>query len=258
MLLRKINVNVLEDKYIDIWGSCVSRDIFGDIKGHVKNYIARQSIISLFQSPINIFDDSIKNDSQFQLRLLKSDLHKDAIFNLKKEHAKWLILDFIDERFSLVKIGSSYATGSSEFYKSIPNAKNYPVLKRAFKDGVLLLDEVPVEKYLKDFISKITNIYEHIIIHKVFLVDVYFKDGHFYRFDDIKLANNKVVNKMLSEYYKLVQKHLPNSIIVEAYGFPASASHKWGLSPMHFVDEYYADIKKQIQNITCISLENQG
>ena len=102
-------------------------------------------------------------------------------------------------------------------------------------------------------ISKITNIYDHIIVHKVFLADIYVKDGSFYRFDELKLANNKVINKMLSEYYKLVQKHLPNVPIVEAHGFPASAHHKWGLSPTHFVHEYYIEIAEQLQKIIRIN-----
>lgn len=251
LLVDKTYQDLVGIEEIDIWGSCVSRDVFGNNKNIVKHYVARQSIISSLCPQITEFKDSIFNESNFKLSMVLSDLNKNTYQQLKINHSKYIILDFIDERFSLLKINSSYATMSNEFISSVPQtAKNYKIVNREYINDILTVEGIPVENYIREFSTKIKEIYgDRIILHKIFLSDVYIKDNLFYLFDKQILEENTRINKILSEYYYLIEKYIPNIFIVSSFGYPADANHKWGIGPMHFVDEYYFNISKQIQKI---------
>lgn len=238
-------------KELDIWGSCVSRDVFGSNNDVVKNYIARQSIISSLQKPANIFENELENSSKFKLSMIASDIDKSVYSKLSEEHSDWLLIDFIDERFPLLKLNSTYLTLSNELLESYSRVKEFEIIERKYDKGVLTFETVPLESYIQKFSEKIIKIYkDKIILHRVYLSDVYVnKDNEICYFDNNVIKNNQKINKYLSYYYENLEKYIPKIHMVQAIGFPACENHKWGLGPMHFIDEYYRNIMNQIQGI---------
>lgn len=236
---------------VDIWGSCVSRDIFKNNNDVVLNYIARQSIISSLQKFAYIDDSEIVNSSKFKLSMILSDINKTAYDKLSMNHASFILIDFVDERFPLLKYNSTYITKSNELCESFAKVNSYDSLDRTYNNGILMFNNIPVENYVAEFAKKIIKIYgNRIILHKVFLSDVYLNaKSELSYFDTNVIENNQKINRILSLYYEFMEKNIPNLYVVQATEYPAFENHKWGLSPMHFVEEYYREIMKQINEV---------
>ena len=68
-------------KKVNIFGSCVTRDLLEyDRKKifSIGEYIARQSVISFLSVPINLNEQNIQLESDFQKKQLISDLSKNG------------------------------------------------------------------------------------------------------------------------------------------------------------------------------------
>lgn len=117
----------LAAKRIHIYGSCVSRDPFEFDEGGLtlSGYIARSSLASAFDTRFPTPDATIpiaNIASPFQRRMVKWDLSRCAASLLQGTPSDAILLDFIDERFSLLDLDGALVTISSEFIRS-----GYPV-----------------------------------------------------------------------------------------------------------------------------------
>ncbi len=246
-------VRGLEGTYasdIDIHGSSVSKYIFdfepnSDIT--LGKYYAKQSIFSVVSNPFpDQFD--INLSSPWEKNMLEMDLKKDFFNNLSYNHAKYLLLDLIDERNMLVK------------YKDIIFTFSDIIGKSRFLDGLDVeyinkfnLDHLTFENSVDLYISGLLEIYgqENIIIHETYLMDNYIsKDGEIKLFPDQNIDYNKKVNALLKQYYTYLKYKLPNSEVINIHDkFMASENHIFGLSPIHYQEEYYREAFKNLKNI---------
>lgn len=225
---------------IGILGSCISRDIFREMKlNHlVREYRARTSIHSITQS--ESADDSKINypDSNFQSKMVKCDFEKTE---LDLADCDFLILDLIDERFQLITNFGSVVTLSNELRTSnkIDSIINY--ISRGTEEDFRLWREA-----LKKF-SKMINI--PIILHKSRLSGVL---NH--KSDDIKVDYQYIekMNQILIEYEKIIYEELEiiGTIDVNEDLLISDVNHVWGYSPYHYIHEYYEDALQQIFEIT--------
>ena len=103
---------------IFIYGSCVSRDAFElDNNFLIVDYFARSSLGSAFRPEIEGWDPSLllgKMASNFQRRMVESDLQKLLASTLQTSEFDTLVLDFIDERMSTIEFMGSTVTESAE------------------------------------------------------------------------------------------------------------------------------------------------
>ncbi|MEK4055169.1 DUF6270 domain-containing protein [Paenibacillus sp. FSL F4-0087] len=99
-----------------IFGSCVSRDVFR-IAQHEKKleYYARSSLISLLSNPLEVIQKDISLESEFQKGMIVKDFSNTFLEELKQKNHNTFIIDFVDERFDLMKLDNSYVTRSNEF-----------------------------------------------------------------------------------------------------------------------------------------------
>ncbi|WP_347108248.1 DUF6270 domain-containing protein [Paenarthrobacter sp. S56] len=103
---------------IFIYGSCVSRDPFekpNDFK--LEGYFARSSLASAFSEPPaqgTPLPDVETLSSNFQKRMLETDINKSLPSLLRSTEFDYLVIDFIDERMSTVQLGESTITESEE------------------------------------------------------------------------------------------------------------------------------------------------
>jgi len=230
----------VKEMKIGIFGSCISRDIFREMKldNLVKEYRARTSIHSITQ--LEKADTSKINypESKFQTKMVKYDFEKTE---LNLVDCDFLILDLIDERFQLITNFGSVVTLSNELRNSnkIESIINY-VARGTERDMILWREAV------KKF-SKMINI--PIILHKSRLSSVLNHEN-----DEIKVDYEYIekMNQKLIAYEKIIYDELEiiGTIDVKNDLLTSDVNHVWGYSPYHYIYEYYEEALHQIFEIT--------
>lgn len=244
-------------KRISIFGSCVSRDILEYDKLEqleLKTYVARQSVFSAISTPININEATINLSSQFQKRMLLTDLRKTTFTELENDGSEYLLIDLIDERFAIAEYEKSLCTVSSVFSRGVADVlENIKIKPKIIKNGKLFLDNIAADNMIKDFCKRVSKIYahDHIILHKALMVDTYIaSDGNIRKFSDNHLKNNKKINAILNYIYLCIEQNLPGiHIIDEMYDTHACENNKWGLAPMHYEEKYYYIVLNKLLKI---------
>lgn len=242
-------------RYIDIHGSCVSRDLFNfSSKGFEfsKTYCARTSIFAcLSNSNTKINKDYIELESKFRRRSLEYDLDKNVFTTLQQGKGNYLIIDLVDTvRFVLMKYEDSLFTGSTEFVDS--KLSNYYNFERI---NPLNFSETEWKYYFSLYSKEIKKLYDekNIIIHCVYFKNDYRTiDGQIKLFDNTRLKTNKIYNEVLEKWYTYLRKILPNAIYIDICKqreYLADEKHHYGLAPVHYNDEYYLDVLKQLEEV---------
>lgn len=245
----------------DIWGSCVSRDIFEYDTKHaykIKSYIARNSIVSALSPKISFDINDIKLDSNFQRRQVINDLEKTSFNQLIENQSDYLLIDFIDERFKLASFKESIITMSNEVVLSgiikTPKFDDRKKTKTWNKKVIYRIRGINLIDYIDMFCEKIRMIYgqDSIIIHKALMSNHYINSkGETIKFEKNHIKNNEKVNELLEIMYDRVQVNLPNAHVIDIGNSNiADENHKWGLSPMHYRDEYYIEALDKINYFT--------
>lgn len=240
------------NKYdLNIHGSCVSRDILNyDYNNELLlgNYLARSSIVSAVAKPFPEKID-LNIESPFQKTVVESDLKKELFKHLSHDRANYLMIDFIDERISLMKYDNSIITVSDELKSS-----NFLDIYNGDIIDKFTLDKSVWKKSMKEYLKKILKIYreDRIIIHETYFVDSYqSKTGQIESFNEYQLAYNKKINKLLEEYYSYVKNKIPNANVLNIIGNYnlAYEEHIWGNQPVHYVEDYYLHALKILKNL---------
>ena len=242
---------------LSIYGSCVSRDIFAianDTKFDLKAYIARQSVISAVAPKIPEGKIPLQNSSPWRMRAVECDLQKSTFDILKQEKSDYLLIDLIDERFPLLPLFGSYVTASNEFYESAPEKyRSASKLAKSEKNGEIYLGEICMEETIREFCSRLKEIYapEQIIIHHALMSDYYMgKNGERKEFGIPQKSMNHRLNAVMEAMYQRLQTYLPGAhVIRETNGMVADEDHKWGLAPMHYQKEYYERVLARLYEI---------
>lgn len=88
---------------VDVWGSCISRELFNRPSPDVKlsTYLFRNSILHAFSPPIptdeTLFADAADFfNSNWRLRSVRSELLRHAPEQLAKSRGRWLVMDLYD------------------------------------------------------------------------------------------------------------------------------------------------------------------
>lgn len=230
---------------IEIFGSCVTRDAFEfDVSGRyqISAYNARSSLISLYSDPIDVSFDDIKAEFMFEKQMVYNDLTKSFRKHITKKRDSYLIIDFIDERFDVLRKGASCFTKSAAFSKS-----GYDL------DGEAITGYERLQLWKQSaslFIKEITSCYDpqKVILHKAFWKHRYVAgDGKTRFFVNLSYF---LKNRFLSEYYRFFETNMPGLKTIEIGGFHAFETHKWGLEPFHYQNEYYINFLKELSVLT--------
>lgn len=233
---------------IFILGSCVTRDIFRLHGQGIKivDYYARTSYPSLVSNPYHIDFNEIALDSQFQKRNVQRDFEKSFWKDIGKTQIDILMLDLIDERFNLLKKGDTFITKSAELVNS-----GFLALH---KDEFV---EIPRNRYkLEDwaecchkFVERIKCLVdpERIVITKTEWALKLINDNEcLVDYDQPLLNSYKQYNGIINKYYDILIGDLPEATILESPYTISSKKHIWGLSPVHYIDDWYTDCKMQL------------
>jgi hypothetical protein len=239
---------------INIHGSCISRDAFEFITDEpirLKEYIARHSMISAVSNSLNFNEEQVNLsnlESKFQRRMVLNDLNKMLFERIRNNKSDYMLIELLDERFSILEINNSFITYSNEF-----------VLSNIYKDigGNIIKKKDISEKLwmpaIDKYVSKILNIYnqEQIIIHEVYFLNKYIdKQGNIKELDEATINKNAIYNDILSKYYTYLKAKIPGASIINiTNNYLADENNRWGLAPYHYELSYYKEVLNIINKI---------
>lgn len=238
---------------VAIIGSCISRDLWpirGDTAGLI--YVSRTSLASLFAKPVKGFRAAAEPPAKlgrYQHRALVSDLQKTAIERLVAFRPTHLIFDFIDERFGLLAVDGAIVTHSYELdvsgylkAKAFRNRRDIPRLsdacERLWREGAEQMAALIRATPLRE---------AQLILHSARWADRT-QSGPLPTPEILPRRPESIAahNALLASYEQAFQALMPPLARVEAPERRiADDAHRWGLSPFHYVPEYYEAIWDQ-------------
>lgn len=240
---------------VGIIGSCVTRDAFEvtnnvyDVKGA---YFPRASLISLMSKEVEPSPTLINIEKQWVKWVLNNDYNKSTLQQLKSISPDLICIDLIDERYDLVSINDSYLTRSDELVKYIVDVNNVSI-EKILKMGCAETEAIFFEKAVC-FCEKINNLFPGVlvVIHEARYSDYYLENGNIQKFSEERRFLNALTNARLNIYYELLKEKIKNSISIrldEQY-VVSCKEHKWGLSPFHYINDYYVEFINKLNTIS--------
>lgn len=230
-------------KYL-ILGSCVTRDAFEnsdvfDVK--LFGYHARSSFATLSNDNLlkKVNQENLalleSINSPFRRRMVKNDFNNTVLKAVSGEGFDKVIIDLIDERFHLAVIDNKVVTRSTEFLASGIKVKSSI---NTFSDKFFELWCQGFDKFIE--IYKKNHKLEDLIVNQVYWAT--------HTSDDKPLDQEKFPldltsnhNLKLDRMYSYMNRVIPceNFLKFNDDVLQVDQDHKWGISPFHYIDQYY-------------------
>jgi hypothetical protein len=245
---------------IAIVGSCITRDLWPIQGGGSEHllYISRTGLPSLLGAPVEGFAPARRPPGDLhrhEHNALVADLQKTALGRLVAFQPTHLIFDFIDERFDLLAAGDAIATASAELHRSgylkrheLKAARPLPRLSAASErlwleaaaEFAALVRATPLGR-------------AQLILHEArWAADQRLADGTIAPVRDVEIVTGQPVeiapyNDLLARQEAAFLGLMPPMARVDAAAQRlADPDHRWGLSPFHYVPEYYDEVRRQL------------
>jgi hypothetical protein len=245
---------------IAIVGSCITRDLWPIRGGGAEAllYVSRTSLPGLLSAPVEGFrpeDDPPGDLHLHEHRALVADLRKTALAALVAYRPTHVIFDFIDERFDLLAVGSALAANSAEMVRSgyrthaaFEAARTIPRLSDACErlwleaagEFAAVVRATPLAR-------------AQLILHSARWADRQRRpDGGIEPIEDVEIISGQPAvvadyNALLVRQEAAFEALMPPMARIDAGAFRlADAAHRWGLSPFHYVPEYYDEVRRQL------------
>lgn len=233
-----------------IYGECVSRDIFNfdAVNMHkVDRYFARSAISSAFDS-LEVNDEwSDKIASNFQKRMVSCDLKKSLAKEIKEADFDIFLIDFTSERHSLFIFNNGSSCTLSTEIISAGFPQNDTKIGRKilpFSEERFLLWEVGWHKFVQ--LMKEHNFKDKVVINAVTWAK---RTSDHSAFDGVHTEQYlEHVNNYFNRIYERVAIDIPKGQFITAPEefHIASVEHRWGKSPLHYIDDYYIHLASEL------------
>jgi hypothetical protein len=248
------------DLRLGVIGSCITRDVW-QICGLALParfaFVARTSLASMFAPPFpgGMLVNAV-GLGDWQVRMLGFELQKTGWNEIAGAALDAIIVDFIDERFDLVELDGGVINLSGEVEKSgildLPACARARTIPRLSQEARLHwsrgLDRLAQELEKPSWSST------RIVLHSSRWGTQY-RDGeglvHPYPKSIQILSGNRAFiadhNLLLRDYHAAFLAKIPRAEVIEVDRslLVADKAHPWGLSPFHFIREYYHEFAGQ-------------
>ena len=245
---------------IAIVGSCITRDLWPIRGGGAEQllYISRTSLASLFAPPVAGFKVARKLPGDLHAHehaALVADLTKTALGRLIAFQPTHIIFDFIDERFDLIGVGSSLAVRSAELersgYLGQPSLRSVRTIPR---------QSAACERLWTDAAGAFAALVRGtelaraaLILHAAqWATEQRLADGSLAAINDVEITTGRpaaigAYNGLLERQEAIFRERMPPMLLLDAGPMRlADPTHQWGLSPFHYVADYYDEIRRQM------------
>lgn len=226
---------------IAILGSCVTRDMvqFLPANFQLALYVARTSFVSLASDAVLINEEDIAVEHDFNKRVVFWDMTKAFWQKLEEAKPDIIIIDLIDERFDLWRMGGKVVTRSN--YLSMSNVEQeylsgFELLRRSSQSTH------DVWKMSCDtVIPRLRSACKKIVLHRSLWAEKYYVDENVVPFDEPDRQLAAAANRWLSDYYDHFMTLCPDAqqIAVPSELCVSNFAHKWGRDFFHYGNAYY-------------------
>lgn len=237
---------------IRVYGGCVSRDIFNfndseELK--IVGYNARSSLATLSSDnvakkiPDKYYEALRFIESDFQRSMVESDFNNSILESISNNNYDILLIDLMVDRLNLGMLDGKLITVSASFALSKIKPESFV---KTHSEQFLSEWYKGVENFLSVIDKTVGR--DKIKLNKIYWADRAADDQHTVEINrrwDIATHNNK-----LDVLYGYLEKRLPAASIIEVPKelFIANPSHRWGLAPFHYIDEYYIAMVDRLKN----------
>jgi hypothetical protein len=249
---------------IAIVGSCITRDLWpirGDgVEG--LTYVSRTGLPSLLAPPVAGFRPRRERPPgdlrRHEHNALVADLEKTALARLVEARPTHVIFDFIDERFDLFAAGDAVATHSAELIRSGYLAQGAfrhmrPIPRLSAAAERLWLEAAAA---FAGLVRATPLAQATLILHSArWATEFRASSGRTAPLRNVELTGGRPIeigpyNDLLARQEAAFEALMPPMARVEAPALRlADAAHAWGLSPFHYVPEYYDEIRGQLAEL---------
>jgi hypothetical protein len=245
---------------IAIVGSCITRDLWPIRGGGAERllYVSRTSFPSLLSTPVKGFTPARTPPADLKRHehlALVADLQKTALARLVAFRPSHIIFDFIDDRFDLIAVGDSIAVRSGEMmrsgYLTRPALRRHRTIPRlsaacervwtaAAAEFASVLRATPLAR-------------AQLILHSSrWATEQRTANGKVRPIATVEIVGGDPVD--IADYNALLERQeatfaalMPPMTRVDAGALRlAETAHRWGLSPFHYVPEYYDEVRRQL------------
>lgn len=247
---------------VAIIGSCITRDIWPVLDAPAPElfYLSRTSLPSLVSRPVTGLSpiaDRPEGISRSQQNSVLADLCKTALPAIAAFGPTHIVFDFIDERYDLLAVGPSVITHSWDLKESgyleqpwAAAARRIARTSQECRDLWRAAAPLFVDALRR---HRLTD--AQLILHEAQWAGVYLdRQGRRCELPDglqiwdhlpASLAEH---NALLREYQDSLAGLIPGLRRVRADPrlLVADEAHRWGLSPFHFIPDYYRDVHRQL------------
>lgn len=248
---------------IAILGSCITRDLWPIRGGGAERllYVSRTSLPTLLSPPADGFAPAPQLPGDLHAHehgALVADIRKTALARLLAFRPTHLIFDFIDERFDLISADGALVLNSGEMMRS--GYRTQPAL--AAGRTIPRLSPTCERLWLEaaaEFASLVRTTclgQATLILHSAQWAEQQrTADGKLLPIRDVEIVTGQPAeiadyNAVLARQEAAFAALMPPMRKVAAPGLQlADPNHRWGLSPFHYVPEYYDEIRRQLTAI---------
>lgn len=225
-----------------IYGSCVTRDAFQlDGLPALHAYFARSPILSAFGPRVAALPDGLDLaalSSSFQRSMVQRDIQKVLPAAMRALDDEVVIIDFIDERFSVVEVNGGVIAMSVEAKKAGLTPRG-GVLHRPTDPGFMDRWRVAADRMASALEGK------RVILNKAYWA---LQDETGAALSDRFDVNRN--NEILAAMFDHLEGSLDSAVIeYPADLLTANSQHRWGLSPFHYVDSFYEHFAAALRTI---------
>jgi hypothetical protein len=223
-----------------ILGSCVTSDVFRFVRdlGPLASYHGRTSILSIMSPPLPLADDELAWTSGFAKRSVQADFAKTFFDDLEAASPDYLIADFVDDRFALLRCGGSWFVRSHDFvacggdgisrYRLVNVPRTWLGLRLLWRDAC--------GRFAATFRRRFPNL--PVVVHRA--TGLPSPDGAPTSCDGIEIG---VLNRLLDEYASWFADDIEPALELSLPGpHLADREHRWGYSPFHYEERYYREV----------------
>lgn len=258
---------------VDIFGSCVCRDIFRYVdseKYQVNRCISNIPITSLYEGAVQVSKDflgSVKL-TQYEKKMLRILLRRNSIQLLENSEANVLIMDLANEFMQRWDVAIGEKTISlvvpeerEAEYEEFFGRQPFAIVK---KFSMLEMDMEYVEECLKQFAESIVkspenpNGYEEkniIVIESLYTPDILGNDGNIHGHD--KKYKLHEYNEWLRKAYMILYKYIQECKVIKLPDFTHSTeNHIRGIHPLHYKGDTYEYFKQALDVLNKYSYVN--
>lgn len=242
-----------------ILGSCVSRDAFERFEAsdlELAGYVKYTSLASAFSKPVN-WPETKPLDSAFRDRMLRVDLNKEVETLIANTPWDVLLVDFIEERFDVLRKGNSTVTLSAAF-------QDAGLVGYAHDQGFepLRVDAQERQELWTFGWRQLMNLVASLGGDRAVAVNCArwaLRNGEgesVVRSPNLAHLHNVALRSM----YRVVERnwpdvrliHYPDELIV------ADSNHQWGEAPFHYRAEFYDFLLRSLKEIAVAGRSGSG